>query len=49
MANKSLKSKLIKAGTILWETPVSGGFLQAGLLQSNVTVTISALPKLTLH
>lgn len=34
---------------ILWCTPVSGGFLQAGLLQSNVTVTISALPKLTIH
>lgn len=29
--------------------PVFGGFLQAGLLQSNVTVTISALPKWTLH
>ena len=37
------------AQRILRVTPVSGGFLQAGLLQSNVTVTISALPKLTIH
>lgn len=42
-------AKTSKAETILWSTPGSGVFLQAGLLQSNVTVTISALPKLTIH
>lgn len=49
LARLTKGARTSKAGTILWSTPVSGGFLQAGLLQSNVTVTISALPKLTIH
>lgn len=53
--NRLLLARLIKwaktgkAERILWCTTASGCFLQAGLLQSNVTVTISALPKWTIH
>lgn len=43
------KGYIHKAETVQWSTPVSGAFLQAGLLQSTVTVTIQLYwSKLTL-
>lgn len=50
--NTSCELKIVevnKHDTRLWSPAVSGGFPQAGLLQSSWTVTISALPKLTIH